>query len=81
MPRRQVAHLHQIIRGGRRAGNARIHGNPGNGRGTTEPVRPVSSHHNLISQEVENIYGTRVRSRMREMFNLVDFSQETGDKR
>lgn len=36
---------------------------------------------NLSAGEIEEIYGNRVRSRMREMFNLVAFEQETGDKR
>ena len=36
---------------------------------------------NLNSSEIESIYGTRVRSRMREMFNLVSFSREARDKR
>ena len=36
---------------------------------------------NLNSSEIEQIYGTRVRSRLREMFNLVSFSNESKDKR
>ena len=36
---------------------------------------------NLTSSEIESIYGTRVRSRMREMFNLVSFDKEAKDKR
>jgi DNA replication protein DnaC len=36
---------------------------------------------NLNSSEIESIYGTRVRSRMREMFNLVNFDKEAKDKR
>ena len=36
---------------------------------------------NLNSSEIEQIYGPRVRSRMREMFNLVSFSNDSGDKR
>jgi len=36
---------------------------------------------NLNSSEIESFYGTRVRSRMREMFNLVSFSREARDKR
>jgi len=36
---------------------------------------------NLTSSEIEDIYGLRVRSRMREMFNLVSFDKNTTDKR
>ena len=36
---------------------------------------------NLNSSEIEQMYGTRVRSRMREMFNLVSFSNDSKDKR
>jgi energy-coupling factor transporter ATP-binding protein EcfA2 len=36
---------------------------------------------NLTSNEIEAMYGTRVRSRMREMFNLVTFHTATRDKR
>lgn len=36
---------------------------------------------NLNSQELEKAYGNRVRSRMREMFNLIVFNSETTDKR
>lgn len=36
---------------------------------------------NLNSSEIESLYGIRVRSRMREMFNLVSFEKETRDKR
>lgn len=36
---------------------------------------------NLNSSEIESIYGKRVRSRMREMFNLVNFDREAKDKR
>jgi hypothetical protein len=36
---------------------------------------------NLNSSEIEEFYGTRVRSRMREMFNLVSFDANTADKR
>jgi energy-coupling factor transporter ATP-binding protein EcfA2 len=36
---------------------------------------------NLNSSEIEQIYGPRVRSRMREMFNLISFSNISGDKR
>ena len=36
---------------------------------------------NLSASEIETAYGNRVRSRMREMFNLVSFETGTGDKR
>jgi len=36
---------------------------------------------NLNAQELEERYGNRVRSRMRELFNLVGFDKESGDKR
>ena len=36
---------------------------------------------NLTSSELEKIYGSRVRSRMREMFNLVSFEKGARDKR
>ena len=36
---------------------------------------------NLTSTEIEEYYGTRVRSRMREMFNLISFNRTTPDKR
>ena len=36
---------------------------------------------NCNSLEIENFYGNRVRSRMREMFNLVAFDQNAKDKR
>ena len=36
---------------------------------------------NLTSNEIETMYGTRVRSRCREMFNLVSFEKTAGDKR
>ena len=36
---------------------------------------------NLTSSEIEDYYGTRVRSRMREMFNLVSYERTTPDKR
>lgn len=36
---------------------------------------------NLNSSEIEERYGNRVRSRMRELFNLVAWSQNTQDKR
>ncbi len=36
---------------------------------------------NLNADELEDIYGIRVRSRLRSMFNLVSFHEETRDKR
>jgi energy-coupling factor transporter ATP-binding protein EcfA2 len=36
---------------------------------------------NLSASEIETQYGNRVRSRMRQMFNLVAFDKETRDKR
>lgn len=36
---------------------------------------------NLNTQELEDIYGNRIRSRMRAMFNLVAFDASTADKR
>jgi len=36
---------------------------------------------NLSASELEAIYGNRIRSRMREMFNLVAFDRESKDKR
>ncbi len=36
---------------------------------------------NLSASEIEDVYGNRVRSRMREMFNLVSFGENEKDKR
>jgi DNA replication protein DnaC len=36
---------------------------------------------NLSASELENSYGNRVRSRLRQMFNLIAFDKETRDKR
>ncbi|MBS1682208.1 MAG: ATPase [Bacteroidetes bacterium] len=36
---------------------------------------------NLSATEIESTYGNRVRSRLREMFNLVAFNKNTSDKR
>jgi DNA replication protein DnaC len=36
---------------------------------------------NLSASEIETMYGNRVRSRMREQFNLIAFNKETKDKR
>ena len=45
--------------------------------------RKIKTHvtTNLNAEELEERYGNRVRSRMRELFNLVAFDQGTGDKR
>jgi DNA replication protein DnaC len=36
---------------------------------------------NLTATELEGLYGNRLRSRMREMFNLISFDRHSGDKR
>lgn len=36
---------------------------------------------NLSASEIEQLYGNRLRSRMRSMFNLIAFDTETKDKR
>lgn len=36
---------------------------------------------NLAASEIETIYGNRVRSRMRELFNLIPFENSSKDKR
>lgn len=36
---------------------------------------------NLNSKEIETLYGIRIRSRMREMFNLISYSPFAKDKR
>ena len=36
---------------------------------------------NLSASEIEEVYGQRVRSRLREIINLVSFSEKTDDKR
>ena len=36
---------------------------------------------NLSASEIEMLYGNRLRSRMRKMFNLISFNKETTDKR
>ncbi len=36
---------------------------------------------NLSASEIEEMYGNRVRSRFREMFNLIAFDKQTKDKR
>ena len=44
---------------------------------------PLKTHGttNLNADELEEKYGERVRSRMRELFNLIAFEQSTPDKR
>ncbi len=44
---------------------------------------PLKTHGttNLNADELEDRYGERVRSRMRELFNLIAFDQNTPDKR
>lgn len=46
-------------------------------------ARKIQTHitTNLSASEIENFYGNRVRSRMRQMFNLIAFDKETKDKR
>jgi len=36
---------------------------------------------NLSASEIENVYGNRLRSRMRNMFNVVSFESNSKDKR
>ncbi len=36
---------------------------------------------NLNAQELEDLYGNRVRSRMRQLFNLIAFNKNANDKR
>ncbi|MBI9040216.1 ATPase [Lutibacter sp.] len=50
--------------------------------------QPITNNHskthittNLNAQEIEKRYGNRVRSRLRAMFNLISFSQNSIDKR
>ena len=42
---------------------------------------PTHGTTNLNAKELEDLYGNRVRSRMRKMFNLLAFDKETKDKR
>ncbi|WP_149304207.1 ATPase [Pareuzebyella sediminis] len=46
-----------------------------------EDKRKTHATTNLNAQELEERYGTRVRSRMRELFNLVAFDRASKDKR
>jgi hypothetical protein len=52
-------------------------------RESFHPLRDGLTHitTNLNAQELENRYGERVRSRMREMFNLISFNRNSKDKR
>lgn len=36
---------------------------------------------NLTTQQIEDLYGKRIRSRMREMFNMIKFDPKTPDRR
>lgn len=36
---------------------------------------------NLSASEIENLYGNRLRSRLRQMFNLISFNSQSKDKR
>jgi DNA replication protein DnaC len=36
---------------------------------------------NLSASEIKNVYGNRVRSRLREMINLIGFERNINDKR
>lgn len=42
---------------------------------------PTHATTNLNAQELEERYGKRVRSRMRQLFNLIAFDKDTKDKR
>ncbi|SDX74981.1 DNA replication protein DnaC [Lutibacter oricola] len=48
-----------------------------------EPQRKVFTHitTNLNAKELEKRYGNRVRSRLRQMFNLISFDENSKDKR
>ena len=47
------------------------------------PATGIKTHitTNLTATVLENRYGDRVRSRMREMFNLISFQEGTEDER
>ena len=49
----------------------------------SEPKRRILTHAttNLNAQELEERYGNRVRSRMRQLFNLIAFDEKSIDKR
>ena len=46
-------------------------------------VRKTLTHltTNLSASEIEQFYGNRIRSRLRESFNLIAFPNHTNDKR
>ena len=46
-------------------------------------TRKIKTHitKNLSASEIENVYGNRVRSRLREMINLIGFEKGNEDKR
>lgn len=46
---------------------------------THHMITHLTTH--LNSSEIEARYGKRIRSRMKEMFNLISFSKEAEDKR
>ena len=48
-----------------------------------EPGKRVKTHitTNLNAEELEKRYGTRVRSRLREMMNVIAFDNNSIDKR
>ena len=50
--------------------------------------QPITSNHSIIhlttnlnAQELEKRYGSRIRSRLRAMFNLISFNENSVDKR
>jgi hypothetical protein len=49
----------------------------------TKRGKPIVTHRttNLNADEIEERYGNRVRSRMRELFNLIALDKESIDKR
>ena len=51
------------------------------GRRSQEMRNLTHATTNLNAQELEDRYGNRVRSRMRELFNLIAFDKESIDKR
>jgi len=60
-----------------------------NGQGQIDLSTPNISKRNIIThattnlnaQELETLYGNRVRSRMRQLFNLIAFDRGSKDKR
>ena len=50
---------------------------------TAKKGKPIVTHGttNLNADEIEERYGNRVRSRMRELFNLIAFDKNCRDKR